>query len=156
VNMSPDEVQRQLNELEKNLVANNDPLVIKREPKLKVVRASVFEMTAGQVRAMCQSKPDHPSTPMFLKAVHAYRDDFKVSLELLDVQAFLQNKTTRTYEEVDEVEVAGVKIRTPVIKKEIVDLPPKADPSPIHVAAPTSPKKSIPLEAKLAVDKMGS
>ena len=110
-----------------------------------------FALTAGELRAACQTEhaKDHPCTPVFMKATMGLPDDYKVVVELPDLQALLTGKFV-------VMETERVLGKDPVITKRLVDERPGETAPPIVPAKEQSVDPTNDLPANIAVGATGN
>lgn len=129
--MKPHELAAALNELPPaDGQQVNDDLPTDFSP-IKHIEEPTFKTTAGKLRRLVASNPDHPKSAAFRKAVKGMVDDYPVVVEQIDLQAILENRDVLNTEEervIDDEKVIVHKKKLGAVLKKAAAAPPPPPP----------------------------
>lgn len=108
---------------------------------MSVHTAKGMKVTASEIRAACEANPEHPVAKIYGKAAKDRPDDYLLSVEVVDLQALLENREVTTEGGIEGgVKVTrkklGPKIAAPEPEKAPAPAKPKAEPKPAEPAKP--------------------
>ncbi len=67
-------------------------------PSMAIVKAECMEVTADQLKKACEANPSHPVAEVYGKAVDGLDPSAKVNIEVVDLQALLDDLDTEVVE----------------------------------------------------------
>lgn len=121
----------------------DEPPVDVDEQPMMVRSGRTFQLTAGELREVCDTDPDHPKAQAFAKACRNFPDNHILYVERADLDALMEGKDVV---EQREREGGSTVIRKTLISRTEAKREAKKTPDPAHAAV--APQRPAPKGGK--------